>query len=133
MDGKAHFLASIGQTVGPADYTTFMATDKYIKENPAILQIWTDTIYRAQKWTAEKPTEEVAKAIEPFFQGINPKALTAAAERYRRLNIWKTTPKIEPAAIERFQDILVQGNVLEPAKRVKFETLVMTEFANKAK
>src|SRR4051794_11853147 len=84
IDGKAHFLASIGETVGPADYTTFMATDKYIKENPAILQTWTDTIYRAQKWTAEKPTEEVAKAIEPFFQGINPKALTAAAERYRR-------------------------------------------------
>ena len=27
----------------------------------------------------------------------------------------------------------VQGNVLENAKRVKFETLVLTEFANKAK
>ena len=35
LDGKAHFLASIGETVGPADYTTFMATDKYIRENPA--------------------------------------------------------------------------------------------------
>jgi NitT/TauT family transport system substrate-binding protein len=133
MDGKAHILASIGETVGPADYTTFMATDKYIKENPAIIQTWTDTIYRAQKWTAEKPPEEVAKAIAPFFQGVNPKALEAAAVRYRRLKIWKETPKIEPAAIERFQDILVQGNVLEQSKRVKFETLVRTEFANKAK
>src|SRR6266446_4107280 len=52
LDGKAHFLASIGQTVGPADYTTFMATDKYIKENPAVIQAWTDVIYKAQKWTA---------------------------------------------------------------------------------
>ena len=34
LDGKAHFLASIGETVGSADYTTFMATDKYIRENP---------------------------------------------------------------------------------------------------
>ena len=34
MDGKAYFLASIGETVGPADYTAFMATDKYIRENP---------------------------------------------------------------------------------------------------
>jgi NitT/TauT family transport system substrate-binding protein len=133
MDGKAHYLASIGETVGNADYTTFMATDKYIKENPAIIQTWTDAIYRAQKWTAEKPTEEVAKAIAPFFQGVNPKALEAAAVRYRKLKIWKDTPKIEPAAIERFQDILVQGNVLEQAKRVKFDTLVLTEFANKAK
>jgi NitT/TauT family transport system substrate-binding protein len=133
MDGKAHYLASVGETVGPADYTTFMATDKYIKDNPAIIQTWTDTIYKAQKWTAEKPTAEVANAIAPFFQGVNPQALVAAAERYRKLKIWKTTPKIEPKAIEKFQDILVQGNVLETAKRVKFETLVVTEFADKAK
>jgi len=133
MDGKAHILASIGETVGPADYTTFMATDKYIKENPAIIQTWTNAIYRAQKWTAEKPAADVAKAIAEFFPGVNPKALEAAAVRYRRLKIWKDTPKIEPAAIERFQDILVQGNVLEKSKRVKFDTLVLSEFANKAK
>src|SRR5437870_13135142 len=33
LDGKAQFLASIGETVGLADYTTFMATDKYMREN----------------------------------------------------------------------------------------------------
>jgi NitT/TauT family transport system substrate-binding protein len=40
---------------------------------------------------------------------------------------------IEPAAIEKFQDILVEGHVLEQAKRVKFADLVLTEFAAKAK
>ena len=54
LDGKAHFLASIGETVGPADYTTFMATDKYIKDNPAVIQAWTDAIYKAQQWTASQ-------------------------------------------------------------------------------
>src|SRR3954452_7223355 len=90
LDGKAHFLASIGETVGPADYTTFMATDKYIKDNPAVIQAWTDAIYKAQQWTASQPAADVAKAIAPFFQGVDPKALTAAAERYRKLNIWKS-------------------------------------------
>ena len=47
IDGKAHFLASIGETVGPADYTVFMATDKYIKENPEVVQTWTNAIYKA--------------------------------------------------------------------------------------
>ena len=42
-------------------------------------------------------------------------------------------PVIEPKAIDKFQDILVQGNVLEPGKRVKFTDLVLTEFASKAK
>ena len=60
-------------------------------------------------------------------------ALTAAAGRYRRLKIWKSTPVIDTPAIEKFQDILVQGNVLEPAKRVRFADLVVTDFASKAK
>jgi NitT/TauT family transport system substrate-binding protein len=133
MDGKAHFLASIGETVGPADYTTFMATDKYIKENPAVIQTFTDVIYKAQQWTASQPAAEVAKALMEFFPGVNEKAMVAAAERYRKLNIWKSTPKIDAKAMDKFQDILVQGNVLESGKRVKFETLVLNEFANKAK
>jgi NitT/TauT family transport system substrate-binding protein len=133
LDGKAHFAASVGQVIGPADYTTFMATDKYIKENPGAIQAWTDAIYRALRWTASQPPADVAKAVAPFFQGVDPKALVAAVERYHRLNIWKSTPKIEPKPMEKFQDILVQGNVLDNAKRVKFETLVVTEFFDKAK
>jgi NitT/TauT family transport system substrate-binding protein len=133
LDGKAHFLASIGETVGFADYTSFMATDKYIKDNPAVIQAWTDAIAKGMKWTASAPAEEIAKVLQEFFPGVNPKAMVGAAQRYQRLKIWKTTPVIEPAAIEKFQDILVQGHVLEQGKRVKFADLVLTEFAAKAK
>jgi NitT/TauT family transport system substrate-binding protein len=133
IDGKAHFVASVGQTVGAADYTTFMATEKFIRENPQAIQAWTNAIYKAQQWTKTAPSADVAKTLEPFFPGVNPKAMVAGVERYRDLSIWKSTPAIEAKAIERFQDILVQGNVLEPAKRVKFENLVLTEFASKAR
>jgi NitT/TauT family transport system substrate-binding protein len=133
LDGKAHFLASIGETVGFADYTSFMATDKYIKDNPQVIQTWTDTIAKAMKWTAAAPAEEIAKVLQEFFPGVNPKALLGAAQRYQRLKIWKSTPVIEPGPIEKFQDILVQGHVLDQGKRVKFADLVLTEFAAKAK
>src|SRR4051794_41632543 len=33
LDGQGHILASSGQTVGFVDYTAFMATDKYSREN----------------------------------------------------------------------------------------------------
>jgi len=133
LDGKAHIVASIGQTVGFADYTSFMATDKFIKENPGAIQSWTDSIAKAQKWTEAAPIPELVSAIQQFFPGVNPAALTAAAERYRKLKIWKSSPVIEEKAIEKFQDILVNGHVLDKAKRVKFKDLVLTEFANKAK
>jgi NitT/TauT family transport system substrate-binding protein len=133
LDGKAHILASIGETVGFADYTTFMATDKFIREHPDVIQNWTNAIYKGMQWTASAPAAELAKTLEPFFPGVSQKALVSAAERYRRLKIWKTTPVIEPAAIERFQDILVQGHVLDPAKRVKYQDIIRPEFASKAK
>ena len=133
LDGKAHYLASVGETVGFADYTAFMATEKYIHDNPAVIQAWTDAIYQAMKWTASAPAAEIAKTLEPFFPGISPQAMVGAATRYQKLKIWKSTPAIEPAAMERFQDILVQGHVLDANKRVKFQDLVVTEFASKAK
>jgi NitT/TauT family transport system substrate-binding protein len=133
LDRNAYVLASIGETVGFADYTAFMATDKYIKDNPDVIQGWTNAIARAQKWTAAASIPEIVKVLEPFFPGVNPQALAAASERYRKLSIWKTSPVIDPKAIERFQDILVEGHVLDADKRVKFEDLVLTQFAAKAK
>ena len=133
LDGKAFPLASIGQTVGLADYTTFMATDKYIKENPEVVQSFTNAIAKAMKWTASAPAPEIVKAIAPFFPGVDPKALTAATERYLKLKMWKSSPVIDEKPIEKFQDILVHGNVLEASKRVKFADLVLNDFAKKAK
>jgi NitT/TauT family transport system substrate-binding protein len=133
LDGKAYFLASIGETVGFADYTCFMATDKYVQDHADILQAWTDAIYKAQQWIAAAPAAETAAVLAPYFPGVSMAALTLSAERYRRLKIWKTTPVVEAPAIEKFQDILVEGNVLDPRKRVKFADLVLPEFASKAK
>jgi NitT/TauT family transport system substrate-binding protein len=133
LDGKAFPLASIGQTVGFADYTSFMATDKFIKENPEVIQNFTNAIAKAMKWTETAPPAEIVKAIEQFFPGVNPKALTNAVERYQKLKMWKSSPVIEEKPIARFQDILVRGNVLEASKRVKFADLVLSDFANKAK
>ena len=133
LEGKAHFLASIGQTVGFADYTAFMATEKYIRGNTEIIQNWTNAIYKAQKWTEAAATPDLVKVVLPYFPGISADAITAGLDRYRRLKIWKSSPVIEPSSIEKFQDVLVEGNVLEAGKRVKFSDLVVTDFAVKAR
>jgi NitT/TauT family transport system substrate-binding protein len=133
MDGKGYFMASVGETVGFADYTAFMATEKYIHDNPAVIQDWTDAIAKGMKWSASAPAAEIAAVLKDYFPGVNPQALVAAAQRYQRLKIWKTTPAIDPGAMDTFQDILVQGHVLDPNKRVAFGNLVTNEYAKKAK
>jgi NitT/TauT family transport system substrate-binding protein len=131
LTGKAHSLASVGKAVGMVDYTVFMATDKYIEQNPTVIQNWTNAIFKAQKWTASASTAEIVKVQEQFFPGLSPQVLTAATERYRNLKIWKETPLVEEQAIETLQDMLIQAGLLGTDKRVKYQDVVLTEFAKK--
>ena len=133
LDGKAFFCASIGETVGPADYTVFCATTKYIEENPQTVQAWTNAIAKAMTWTQSAPMPDLVKVLSPFFPGVSPQAVEYACQRLRRLGMWKKTPVIDEKPMDTFQDILVQGRVLEAAKRVKFADLITNDFARKAK
>ncbi|MSQ72164.1 MAG: ABC transporter substrate-binding protein [Betaproteobacteria bacterium] len=132
-DGKAFPLASIGREVGAADYSVFMATDRYIKEQPVVIQSWTNAVSKAMKWTEAAQTAELVKILAEFFPGIDAQILGAAVERYRGIRIWKSSPLIEPGPMRKFEDTLVEGGVLENTKRVKFENVVITDFARNAR
>jgi NitT/TauT family transport system substrate-binding protein len=132
LAGNGHIVASVGQEVGQIDYTAFMATDDYLRANPTVVQAWTDAIAKAMQWTASASVADLAAVLLPFFPGVSNAAMTAGVERYRQLAIWKKTPIIDPAAIERFQDILVQSDALEASKRVTYADLILPEFALKA-
>lgn len=132
LSGKGHIVASVGHEVGQIDYTAFMATDDYLKANSGVVQAWTDAIAKAMTWTASASVADLTAVLLPYFPGVSNEAMTAGVERYRKLDIWKKTPAIEPAAIERFQDILVQSGVLESSKRVKYSDLILPEFARRA-
>ena len=80
LDGKGFLLASIGATVGFADYTSFMATDKYLADNAAIVQSLTDAIYRAQKWTASASAADIAQG----GRAVLPRRQSAGADQCGR-------------------------------------------------
>lgn len=131
-EGKAFAVASLGAEVGQIDYTVYIATDAYIKKNPEVIQAWTDAIARAQKYIQTAPTSELVKIAAEQFPGLDVSIIGVAIERYKTYNIWKKTPLVEPRGIDGLQNLLVGGNLLDKAKRVKYEDVVTTEFANKA-
>jgi NitT/TauT family transport system substrate-binding protein len=131
-DGKGYAVASIGAEVGMVDYTVFTTTDAYIKKNPEVIQAWTNAVTRAQKYVNATPSAQLAKQIAEFFPGMGEAQITAAVDRYKKLHIWKTSPLVEPAAMEKLQDMLSASGLLDKAKRVRYEDLVVTEFAKKA-
>ncbi|MCL4183451.1 MAG: ABC transporter substrate-binding protein [Burkholderiaceae bacterium] len=132
-NGQGHVVASIGHEVGAVDYTVFTATDAYLKRNPRVAQAWIDAIVRAQKVVATAPAGDLARQIAEFFPGLGQAELVAAVERYRAIGLWKTNPTVERSAIDALQNMLVASGVLDAAKRVKYEQVVVTDFMSKAK
>lgn len=132
-NGHGHVVASIGQEVGAVDYTVFTATEAYLKRNPRVAQAWTNAIVRAQKVVATAPAGDLARHIAEFFPGLGHAELVAAVERYRAIGLWKTNPTVERAAIDALQGMLVANGVLDAAKRVRYEQVVVTDFMSAAK
>jgi NitT/TauT family transport system substrate-binding protein len=130
--GKAYYVTSIGKAVGNIDYTVFIATDSYIKKNPAAVQAWTNAIYKAEKYSMTADPNEIARAVAPFFPNVGQDLLASSVKRYRELGLIKTNPLTTPEAIKGLQDLLIEGGLLKNTQRVKYTDVVAPEFAKKA-
>jgi len=132
-NGGAFMIASDGKESGPADYTGFMALKSYIQKNPDVIQRFTNAVYRAQLWAKTADPLEAAKLVGGYFPGVAPEILAASIKRYRDLEIFKYDPVTAPSAFDHFQDIMVEGGVLKPDKKVAYDSVIVTTFAEKAK
>ena len=132
-EGKAFPVASIGAEVGPVDYTVFTTTDSFISKQPQVVQAWTDAINRAMKHVQSAASADLAKQVAEFFPATPQPQIAAAIDRYKKHNIWKTSPLVEQDAMNKLQDMLVASGVLESGKRVKYQDVVVTDFARRAK
>jgi len=132
QQGQAHLVAYFGEAYGVIPYTVFAATDKYIQENPDVVQKYTNAIYRAMRYVFETDPKVVAQEVAPYFEDADIDLLAAAIERYRDAGGWAETPVMNPVDFERLQDLMVEGGVLEEGKRAPFDAIATNQFAESA-
>lgn len=125
-------VASVGQELGTVPFTGYVATDAYIKGNPEVVQRFTNAVYRATLYLHSTDPAVVAQEIAPYFEGTSPDLIAAGLRRYLDQGTWKTTPVMEPSDFERLQDLMIEGDVLDPAQRAPFEAITTNEFAERA-
>lgn len=132
QEGQGRVVASVGQELGSIPFTGYVATDAYIRENPDIVQRYTNAVYRATLYLHSTDLDIVAQEIAPYFEGTPTDLIAASLRRYLEQNTWKTTPVMEPADFEALQDLMIEGEVLNPAQRAPFEAITTNEFAERA-
>ncbi|NBI05420.1 ABC transporter substrate-binding protein [Senegalia massiliensis] len=128
--GKGHIVASIGEEAGYVPYTCYSATKEYIKENPEIIQKFTNAVYRGMVWVNENSSEDIAEALKGQFPDTDKDILISLVERYKNQDTWKPDLVLTEEGLEHMMDIMELAGVLD--NRAPYEQIVNTEFAKKA-
>ena len=107
-----------------------MTTSSLIEANPALIQSFTNAIYKGLLWCQEHSSAEIAEVIHPQFPETDLDTLTAIIERYRTQDTWCFHPLMEESSLDLIQDILQFSGTLED--RISYQDAIVTSFAQNA-
>ena len=124
QEGVGYVVASCGVDSGYVPYTAYM------KENPQVIQKFTNALQRGMDYVNSHTPEEIARVIQPQFTENDLETITTIVDRYQQQDTWKEDLIFEQESFELLEDILESAGELE--KRVDYEALVDTSYAAKA-
>ncbi|MCI8638938.1 MAG: ABC transporter substrate-binding protein [Coprococcus sp.] len=129
-EGAGHVVASLGVDSGYVPYTAYSAKSSFIKENPEIIQKFTNALQKGMDYVRNHTPEEIAEVIAPQFKETDLETITTIVKRYYEQDTWKENLIFEQKSFELLQDILESSGELK--ERVPYSDLVTTEYAEKA-
>ena len=128
-DENGYIVASVGEESGTIPYTCFFATESYIKENPKIIQKFTDAIYKGQQWYFTHSSEEIADSIIGYFPGTEKEIIIAVIENYKKIDALSHTPQIKEEEMNRLMDIIIEYDSSLIPEKPQFSTIVDNSYA----
>ena len=127
---KGYVIASLGEDSGYVPYTAFSAKGSYMKENPEVIQKFTNALQKGMDYVQTHSPDEIANIIAPQFSETDIDTITTIVKRYYEQDTWKSDLVFEKESFELLQDILDTAGEL--SKRAPYEDLVNTEYALKS-
>ncbi|XEC92610.1 ABC transporter substrate-binding protein [Paenibacillus tarimensis] len=129
-EGRGHVIASFGVESGHLPYTVFMAKQSFINDNAAVIQKFTDALYKAQQWVETNSAEDIADAVIPFFDGTDRDIVVTVIDRYKSQGSYATNPIIDEAEWNNLLDVMISAGELQ--ERTEHGKLVDLSFAEAA-
>ena len=128
--GDGYVVASLGEDSGYVPYTAFTAKKSYLEKNPEVIQSFTNALQKGMDYVQTHSPAEIAKVIEPQFEGTDLDTITTIVERYAEQDTWKNDLIFEEDSFTLLQNILEEAGELE--ERVPYADLVDITYAQKA-
>lgn len=129
-EGAGYVVASCGVESGYVPYTAYSTKESYMKENPEVIQGFTNALQKGMDYVNAHTPEEIAGVIQPQFKESDLETITTIVKRYQEQDTWKGNLIFEKESFELLEDILDSAGELK--ERVPYQELVNTDFAEKA-
>lgn len=130
QEGAGYVVASLGTESGYVPYTAFSAKASYMKENPEIIQSFTNALQKGMDYVNSHDPREIAKAIQPQFKETDLDTITTIVTRYYEQDTWNTDLIFQEESFALLLDILQEAGELSAMP--PYEDLVNTKFAKEA-
>eukprot|EP00828_Plagiopyla_frontata_P048695 TRINITY_DN941_c0_g1_i2.p1 TRINITY_DN941_c0_g1~~TRINITY_DN941_c0_g1_i2.p1 ORF type:complete len:400 (-),score=55.24 TRINITY_DN941_c0_g1_i2:1567-2766(-) len=130
-EGTGYILASVGEESGTIPYTCFFATNSYMKENPELIEKFTDAIYKGQKWYFSHSTEEIADSIIEYFPGTDKETIMTVVDNYKKIDALSHNPKLKEEEMDRLMDIIIEYDSSLISKRPDFNKIVDNSYSER--
>lgn len=129
-ENRGKVVASFGVESGYLPYTVFMSKSSYISKNGVTVQKFTNAIQRAQLWVKDHSPEEIADAIQPFFEKTERDIVVSAVKRYKEQDTYAVNPIVDDKEWNNLLDVMENAGELK--ERVPADKIVNNSFAEKA-
>jgi NitT/TauT family transport system substrate-binding protein len=125
--GSAHLAVSMGEATGPVPFSSYMTTERFLREERDVVRRFTRAFYQAQRWIARSDAKQIAELVAPAFGNIAPEIRQRAVARYLAQGTWSRDPIVRRPGYEYLETILVDGGFI--TRRHRYEDLIDTTVA----
>lgn len=121
--GYGYVASSIGESSLVVPYTAFNARKSYIEEHTDLLKRFVRAIDRGLEFTSKSSARKIADTIIGQFPDMSINDLEVIIDRYKSIDSWLDTSKIEEYMFTNLEDIMISSHELD--EYVPFEDLVI--------
>ena len=126
-DGRAHLAVSMGEATGPVPFSSYMTTERFLREERDVVRRFTRAFYEAQRWIARSDPKQISELIAPAFPDITPEIRRRVVARYLEQATWSRDPIVRRPGYEYLETILLDGGFI--TRRHRYEDLIDTTVA----
>ncbi len=129
-EGKGQIVASFGKSGVRLPYTVFITKQSVIDKDSAMIQKFTNALYKAQQWVDTHSLNEIADVITPQFQDIDRDIMLKVLDRYRSQGSWATDPILDLEEYQNLEKVMDYSGELK--EKAPYDAIVNIDFAKKA-